>query len=78
MLNEKQLKAYKKAYNVLVERYRKAEKYLDNNDIPMSEREKHIPEAIRLINKISKGIDVFRENGIEITEEQIFKGFTDI
>jgi hypothetical protein len=75
MLTEEQFKKYVQAYNDLIDRYKKAEKYLEDNEIPITEREKRIPEATKLMNRMSKAIDVFRENGINMTQEEVFNGF---
>lgn len=64
--------AQKQRYNELLARFRKAEEYLDNPGIELSERERHIPLALEIIgnmNKLLKQIEKY-------TEHEVLHGFT--
>ena len=74
-MTQGQLKEFKIAYNKLVLRHKKAEAYLNNNDIPMADREKYLPEFRKLLNNINKAIEDFNANGIEMTADEILEGF---
>ncbi len=41
-------------YNQLLDRQRKGAQYLDNNSIPLEDREKWKPEYAKILNRLSK------------------------
>lgn len=63
------------AYNKLVQRYKKAEKYLDNNSIPIPDREKHIPEFQKIIKAMDSLMKQLKSTGYEMTSHEILNGF---
>ncbi len=59
--------AQKQRYNELLARFGKAQEYLDNAGIELSEREKHIPLALEIIkelNHLLQEIKVYNENEV--------------
>lgn len=57
-------------YNSLVKRLKEAEKYMDNNDIAIEEREKWIPQLQELMRDMGRIAKEFK-----LTEEEICNGF---
>jgi hypothetical protein len=68
----------KQNYNYLVARYKKAVAYLENESIPQTTREKHIPDYRKITNKMSEILGDFKHLGFEYTTEQILNGFTEV
>ena len=75
LLTGEQVIERKKAYNKLIDRHNKAAAYLDNNKIPLEEREKHIPDFQKLLNRLNEAITMFKNNGVSMTSEEILEGF---
>ena len=63
------------AYNKLVERYQKACIYLDNNSIPIPDREKHITEFQKIIKAMDSLMKQLKLSGYEMTSYEILNGF---
>ena len=61
----------KKQYNEVLRRFYKAEMYLENNDIPLEEREKHIPKAKEVIDGLNT---LLKEIGT-YTDHEMLNGF---
>lgn len=57
-------------YNSLVKRLKEAEKYMDNNDIPIEERETWIPRLQELMRDMGRIAKEFK-----LTEEEMLNGF---
>ena len=66
-----ELDEMKLKYNSLVSRFKKAEKYLNNNP----HEEKWIPELRKIVNEMSGIINQQKTCGYEMTECQILNGF---
>lgn len=62
----------KQRYNELLSRFKNAEEYLDNAGIELSEREKHIPLALEVINKMNILLHQIKK----YTEHEVLHGFT--
>lgn len=62
----------KKQYNELLSRYNNAEEYLDNPGIELNERERHIPLALEVINKMN----ILLQQIKNYTEHEVLHGFT--
>ena len=68
-------KSLKKEYNKLIKRYKTGGDYLDNNGIPIEEREKWIGEFRKIIDVLNGFINEFKKLGVETTEDEIMNGF---
>lgn len=66
----------KKKYNQSLAKYRKAYTYLDNNSIPLDEREKHLQKFRDLMYELNDIILQIRAAGYNMTSEEIRGGFT--
>lgn len=75
MITQGQVQDYKKAYNHLIVRYKKAEKYLNDNNIPLATREKHLDEFKKIIQALNEAMETFRKYGIKMTSLEITEGF---
>jgi hypothetical protein len=62
---------FKAEYNKLLERHKKAIIYLDDNSIPIREREKYIPHLQEIIERLNK---LLSEIGT-YTQEEVINGF---
>lgn len=65
----------KKEYNKLIKRYKAGGEYLDNNDIPIEEREKWIGEFRKIIDVLNGFINEFKKLGVELTDNDVMNGF---
>lgn len=68
-------KSLKKEYNKLIKRYKTGADYLDNNGIPLEEREKWMDEFRNIIDGLNGFLKEFKKLGIETTEDEIMNGF---
>ncbi len=65
----------KKAYNRVLKRYKEASQYLDNQEIPQSEREKHIiPFRVEIVDVLEAYITVLKDWGVQINDDEIMGG----
>jgi hypothetical protein len=62
-------------YNKLITIHNKAAEYLDNNNIPLSQREKKIPEYKKIVDKLNELITEFDKHGIKYSSNEILNGF---
>lgn len=65
----------KKAYNKTLERHGRASQYMDNNDIPLREREKLLPKLVDIQKRLGNLLDNIKVytklealNGFEIND----------
>jgi len=66
----------KKSYNRILKRMLEAEKYLGNQDIPLLERERHLPALkIEILLPLEEYLTLFKEWGIDVSVEEIKGGF---
>ena len=69
------LNELKTHYNKLIKRYKTGADYLDNNGIPLEEREKWMDEFRNIIDGLNGFLKEFKKLGIETTEDEIMNGF---
>ena len=69
------LNELKTHYNKLIKRYKTGADYLDNNGIPLEEREKWMDEFRNIIDGLNGLLKEFKKLGIETTEDEIMNGF---
>lgn len=69
------LNELKTHYNKLIKRYKTGGDYLDNNGIPLEEREKWMDEFRNIIDGLNGFLKEFKKLGIETTEDEIMNGF---
>jgi len=62
-------------YNSLVNSYKRVEIYLDDNNVPMAEREKKLPEFYGILNNITIVLGEIKNLNCEMTSEEILNGF---
>jgi len=70
-ITQEEIRALKTSYNKLMDRYNKAEEYLDNDKIPLEIREQWIPKFKEILFKMEEIL-------IKIdhaTKEEILEGF---
>jgi hypothetical protein len=60
----------KQQYNELLKRFLAGTKYLDNNEIPIAEREKWLPEYEKIRAEMEQIL-----SQVEHTEDNILRGF---
>ena len=65
----------KRFYNVLIKRHKKACDYLDNNDIPLEQRDKHVSRYQTLMKTINKCVEMLEINEIKMSNNEIRNGF---
>ena len=66
----------KKAYNILIAREKKAEKYLDNWDIPQSKKDGWLPEFAKITECLSMLMADYKKlTGEEISNDNVLNGF---
>lgn len=65
----------KQEYNKLIKRVEVGSKYLDDNTIPVSEREAKVPAFRKIIDRLNAILFDFKECGIAVTDDEILGGF---
>jgi len=65
----------KQGYNKLLKTYRKAEIYMDNQNVPVSEREQHLEKFSKIIDGLNGYIKLFKAEKIEYSDEDLLEGF---
>ena len=66
----------KQAYNVLIAREKKAEKFLENNSYTIEKRDSWVPEFVKITECLSMlMIDYKKITGEEMNDDNIFNGF---
>ena len=66
----------KRAYNVLIQREKKAEKYLENDSIPQVTRDKWLPEFDKITILLSTLMRKYKTlTGHEMADNEIINGF---
>jgi len=66
----------KKAYNILIAREKKAEKYLDNWDIPQSKKDGWLPEFAKITECLSMLMADYKKlTGEEMKDSEVLNGF---
>jgi hypothetical protein len=68
------LKDLKDKYNTLLKRHNKGALYLDDISMPAAEREKWIPEFIKIVTGLESTLSEIQISG-EVTEDEILNGF---
>lgn len=61
-------------YNDLLKRFYKATDYLDDNSIPLRERERWIPEYLKIARRLNEIVTEIRKSGRKLTNKQIMEG----
>ena len=66
----------KKAYNILIAREKKAEKYLDNWDIPQYKKDGWLPEFAKITECLSMLMADYKKlTGEEMKDRNVLNGF---
>ena len=66
----------KQEYNKLLERFNKAEVYFKDENVPQSEKDKHIPLYTEIVIAMSKLINEYEKlTGEDMTNELALEGF---
>ena len=66
----------KKAYNVLIAREKKAEKYLDDWNIPQSKKDGWLPEFAKITECLSMLMSDYKKlTGEEMSDDNVLNGF---
>lgn len=68
----------KAEYNQVLQRYSKAAVYLDDTDVPITIKEKWIPEFQSIIKQLNSLIEQIEAVGQKMTGTQILEGFTEV
>ena len=61
----------KKQYNQLLNRYKQAEIYMDNQAISIKQREIYVPELKKITDRLGKMLEVIGEH----TQDEALNGF---
>ena len=69
---------FKEEYNKLLAREKKAESYLMDERVPVEEREKWLPEYLRIVQQLGHMIYEYTQQGFNITVDEELNGFKDI
>ena len=73
-----EIREYKIEYNYWIDRYNKAEKYFKSATIEECTRRKILDAFNEVVRNLSRLLEIFRSYGIELTDEQKFKGFSEV
>jgi len=66
----------KQDYNKLLERYRKAEQFLENPKIEQTKKEQWTPEFVKITEQLSYLMRKYKElTGNEMLDENVLQGF---
>lgn len=63
-------------YNSILQRIRKGEVFIDDSNIPLPERELHIPSFIKLTRQAGAVLQKLKQLGKAYTQEEFTNGFT--
>lgn len=74
-LSETEIKQWKQRYNEYLLRHCKAEIYLNNNNISVSDREKWLPEYRDIVNQLNFILSILDEAEIKYNFDNILGGF---
>lgn len=69
------IKTLKIEYNQYLLREVKAEIYLDDEAIPIAEREKHIPAYQAIVKRLNEILHEFSQVGVHFTDREVLGGF---
>jgi hypothetical protein len=75
VINEEGRRKLKKKYNSLLVRYNKAVSYMNDNNVPIKDKEKHLPSYVQILKDMNLIIWVLELVGEEV-EASILDGFT--
>lgn len=73
-----EIREYKVEYNYWIDRYNKAEKYFKTATIKECEQKNILDLFNLVVNNLSRLLYIFKDYGIELTDEQKFKGFSEV
>ena len=73
-----EIREYKVEYNYWIDRYNKAEKYFETATIKECEQKNILDLFNLVVNNLSRLLYIFKDYGIELTDEQKFKGFSEV
>lgn len=69
-----EIEQLKQMYNPLIQRFKKAEVYLENNP----DCEKWIPELQKIVRQLSEIINLAKQKGYIMTSEEVLNGFKEV
>ena len=61
----------KQAYNLLLVRFKRGESYMNNNDIPLTQRERQIPQFKKIMDELSALLNEIKT----YTSKEALEGF---
>ena len=73
-----EIREYKIEYNYWIDRYNKAEEYFKTATIKECNQNKILDLFNLVVNNLSRLLYIFKDYGIELTDEQKFKGFSEV
>lgn len=73
-----EIREYKVEYNYWIDRYNKAEKYFKTATIKECEQKNILDLFNLVVNNLSRLLYIFKDYGIELTNEQKFEGFSEV
>lgn len=66
----------KKAYNVLITREKKAEKFLEDNSFTQTKRDTWVPEFVKITECLSMLMIKYKTiTGVEMPDDNVLNGF---
>ena len=75
ILEELTTKELKKEYNNLLQRHMKAAVYMDDEKVPIQDREKWMPEFQKIGYHLNRMLNMFDIRGIEVSVKEVLGGF---
>lgn len=64
----------KQEYNGLLKRFEAGSEYLDDDSIPIAERESRIPAFIKILERLNRILYDLKECGLFVTDNEILGG----
>lgn len=64
----------KNEYNDLLKRFYKATDYLNDKSIPLAERERWIPEYLKIANRLNEIVTELQKQGRKLSNKEILEG----
>lgn len=73
-----EIREYKVEYNYWIDRYKNAESFFKTKTVQECLTKKVLDTFNEVVRNLSRLLDIFKDYGIELTDEQKFKGFSEV
>ncbi len=68
----------KQEYNRLLKRFEAGSKYLDDDSIPIADREERVQTFRKILHRLNSMLFDLKECGVSYTERQMMEGFEEV